>query len=107
MRFWIGWFIFMAAAGLHNEYEKSKRLFDDEKISKQAEQDSIVKQQERDYNKLFVESMRKIRSKGIRIRIKTHKRPKAYGGGHYYTYHIDNWEGPYNKDGIIEYASNL
>ena len=57
--------------------------------------------------KLFVESMRKIESKGIRVTIKTHHRLNRYGGGQYYTYHIDNWKGPYNKDGIIQYASKL
>ena len=57
--------------------------------------------------KLFVESLRKIRSKGIRVTIKTHQRLNRYGGGEYCTYHIDNWKGPYNKDGIIEYASKL
>ena len=55
--------------------------------------------------KLFVESLRKIESKGIRVRIKTHQRRRPYGS--YCTYHIDNWKGPYNWDGIIQYASKL
>lgn len=57
--------------------------------------------------KLFVESMRKIRSKGIRVTIKYHQRLNRYGGGQYCTYHIDNCKGPYNWDGIIQYASKL